>query len=912
MKSQIPTIGADGLDVAQQVIPPPPQRLSVPLRVVSPVAVDAGCQPITVGVPLPKGRCFESSAFSLVGAGEQSVPMQVEPLACWSDGSVKWLLVDLLAPALREGTSEFTLRIDEEHRTKRRSDSAAGEPGIEVHVDEVRGVLRVDTGAVVFEVDRKRFLPFARVAAKDADFIDGTLCETTLRDARGKKRTPHVESIDVETSGPVRTTLLVRGYFPSCRGLRFAARLSFFAGTGLVQLRFTIHNPNRARHRGGLWDLGDAGSIRFDDLSLVFGAAAKPAVVQWKAAFDDPFQSLDGDALEIYQDSSGGENWQSRNHVNREGRVPCRMRGYRVRAGDENTSGLRGEPIVTLRSEALSLTVSMPEFWQQFPKALEVERQAAVRASLFPRQWDDLFELQGGEQKTHTVWLRYASGSQDVSRSLDWTHRPARAASTSQWYAKSGAIANFSPAADDVDERLQRYAQQALHGEAGLIAKREVIDEYGWRNYGDIWADHEQAYYDGPKPVISHYNNQCDVVYGAILQMMRSGDVAWFDVFDPLARHVVDIDVYRTQRDRAAYNGGLFWFTDHYLDAATSTHRTYTRANRPVDGSPYGGGPGSEHNFASGLLHYYYLTGEGDARDTVIRLAQWVVDMDNGASNVLGVVDDGPIGLASCGGGGDYHGPGRGAANSIEVLLDGWLASRDEVFLAKAEELIRRCIHPDDDVDARGLLDAEKRWSYTMFLSALARYLDVKLEQGDMDKMYAYARTALVRYAQWMVEKERPYLDRPEDLEYPTEAWAAQEFRKANIFLLAARHVSEAAREEMLAKHRELADRAWRDLSSFESHLATRAVAVVLKEAAIAESACRTDATRHALDPGAWDFGAPQQFVAQRRRVKDRLAHFSGVVGLATRMMMPTRWIAFVQQRRPTAVQHSAPTAKRP
>ena len=109
------------------------------------------------------------------------------------------------------------------------------------------------------------------------------------------------------------------------------------------------------------------------------------------------------------------------------------------------------------------------------------------------------------------------------------------------------------------------------------------------------YADHEQAYYDGPRPVISHYNNQFDMVLGGILQLARTEDPAWWDLFEPLARHVVDIDLYHTTRDRPAYNGGLFWFTDHYLDAATSTHRTYSRANRPAwnNTPPYNSRPGS-------------------------------------------------------------------------------------------------------------------------------------------------------------------------------------------------------------------------------------------------------------------------------------------------------------------------------
>ena len=37
-----------------------------------------------------------------------------------------------------------------------------------------------------------------------------------------------------------------------------------------------------------------------------------------------------------------------------------------------------------------------------------------------------------------------------------------------------------------------------------------------------------------------------------------------------LARHVVDIDIYHTTNDKSAYNHGLFWHTEHYVDAGCS------------------------------------------------------------------------------------------------------------------------------------------------------------------------------------------------------------------------------------------------------------------------------------------------------------------------------------------------------
>ncbi len=46
------------------------------------------------------------------------------------------------------------------------------------------------------------------------------------------------------------------------------ARLNFYANLSLVEVKFTLHNPKAAHHPGGLWDLGDPGSIYFSDLIL--------------------------------------------------------------------------------------------------------------------------------------------------------------------------------------------------------------------------------------------------------------------------------------------------------------------------------------------------------------------------------------------------------------------------------------------------------------------------------------------------------------------------------------------------------------------------------------------------------------------------------------------------------------------
>jgi hypothetical protein len=139
-----------------------------------------------------------------------------------------------------------------------------------------------------------------------------------------------------------------------------------------------------------------------------------------------------------------------------------------------------------------------------------------------------------------------------------------------------------------------------------------------------------------------------------------------------------------------------------------------------------------------------------------------------------------PTGGASSTESADYHGPGRGVANASLALLHAHRVTGDARFADKAEALVRRVIHPDDDIASLHLLEVERRWSYTVCLQALGRYLWVHEARGT-DARWNYARACLLHYARWMAEHEYCYLDKPEVLEFPTETWAAQDIRKSEV-----------------------------------------------------------------------------------------------------------------------------------
>ena len=129
---------------------------------------------------------------------------------------------------------------------------------------------------------------------------------------------------------------------------------------------------------------------------------------------------------------------------------------------------------------------------------------------------------------------------------------------------------------------------------------------------------------------------------------------------------------------------------------------------------------------------------------------------------------------------------------------------------------------------AMDLPNAELRWMYTIFLQALGRYLGIKAEMGQVDDAYAYAAEVLCHYARWMAENEYPYLEKPDILEFPTETWAAQEFRKVHILLSACSFVRPDRGSALAVKAVEIHDKALEKLLSFKTCGLTRPLALLM------------------------------------------------------------------------------------
>jgi hypothetical protein len=842
-------------------------------------------EPVTCGVPFPRGLIRDAGALRLIDADGQEQTLQARILDRWGDGSARWVLCDWRA-TVNEST---TYRIRLAETPIRTTHEPTGRPVAE---DEARRVIQGSSQFIPSDVLRlysedQKYDPFP-----DFDWF-------------------------IEEMGPARISILERGTLTheGVHIARYALRQHHFVNTGVVRVHLTIHNPNCAEHPGGLWDLGDPGSIWIQDCSIRMRIGGSgPLSGRVSVEPGAPFTAFEQD-IHIDQDSSGGENWQSRNHVCWTREVPNKFRGYKLVLDGRETPGLRATPIIVLQRGDAEIALSVPYFWQNFPKTIDVDDDGIV-LGLFPRDYAVPHELQGGEQKEHVFYV--AHGRDTITENpLEWTRDPLVAVVDPEWVASTGAIPYFTSRANDPHREYRALVDAAIEGDDTFEKKREIIDEYGWRHFGDIYGDHEGVLHAevGPKPRISHYNNQYDAIAGFAIHWLRSGDVRWFRQMNELAFHVRDIDIYNTDEDKAAYNHGLFWHTYHYVDADTSTHRSYPKNGRVPQSNSHapreddatrsvkttmvpGGGPASEQNYAHGLMLHYFLTGDEASKEAAIGLARWVIDMDDGRKTVFGWLSRSDTGLASASRSPDYQGPGRGAANSVSALIDGHRLTGDPMFLRKAEQLIRRVIHPGDDVtqligmvrDGRVYVDAENRWFYTMFLQSLGKYLDYKAERDEIDEHYAYARACLLHYARWMAEHEYPYLERPEILEYPTETWAAQDMRKSEIFDIAALHADDTERPRFRERAEYFFRQSVESLTNLPTRTLCRPVVLMLTNGwRRAWFAANPRESRPAPAKPATDFGprvrfVPQKVIALRRAKMLAVAGaglaFAGLIGL--------------------------------
>ncbi len=137
------------------------EGLDVPMVLTETAGVARSAEPVTIGVPMPRGLLKDTSKLCVVGPGGKKIPAQFDVLMCWyptpkhpdAEKSIRWVLVDFQADVPAGGKSTYRL-----------TDHGAGpRPGTRVTVRKDAQGVTVNTGPLKFSVNGRAFRLFDSV-----------------------------------------------------------------------------------------------------------------------------------------------------------------------------------------------------------------------------------------------------------------------------------------------------------------------------------------------------------------------------------------------------------------------------------------------------------------------------------------------------------------------------------------------------------------------------------------------------------------------------------------------------------------------------------------------------------------------------------------------------------------------------
>ncbi len=553
-------------------------------------------RPVTGGVPLPQGAVSDPASLVLRDEAGHVVPLQVQTLTTWEDDSAQWVLLDFQSqsrPDVKYRT--YTLTCEKEPPSVIPSTPVTVQPGARPSIASgPLSLTQPETG--LLSIDGRLDVDLTLVLG------DGTTC-------RAK-----VESAKVETTGPVRCMLALRGAFHRPGGQRafqFRIRATLFAGLKVV---------------------------RIEPMILV---DAPTGVMQHIRELKLTVRPVDG----LRSASFGGKpGWQ--------GKPEESIRLFQVddkqhRIEPTGDQGGRAPGWATLTDGKGTVAVAVRDFWQQWPKSIEAAPTELAIGLLPPftegtfdhmQPWykylylfeGDGYRLRTGQARRWDIWLDLGGDAPALAETANAPlvpiAEPKQAIATGVW----GAI---RPAGTPAMAKYDPWAENLFDAYCAWIDRQR---DYGAMNWGDWHGER----------IVNWGNHEYDTTKQILIQYARTGEPKYLYVADAAARHSAEVDTIHFVNDDLAKHLGQ---SDTYPARAGMVHQhtvghvsgfyppakireLFVKHNIGNSKSPYLclDARNLGHIWTEGTARQYLLTGDPFLKETVLaigdNLAQLVED----------------------------------------------------------------------------------------------------------------------------------------------------------------------------------------------------------------------------------------------------------------------------------------------
>jgi len=585
--------------------------LEIAVTVQEPVGAARVNEPVSGGIPLPAGRFKPGHPFALF-EGEKEFPLQALPLVVDEKGFLRWILLDFQADLGANEKKTFTLK----------DVKASAKPAKAVTVTDGADGVTIDTGAVKFTVSRaKPFALFDSVSAGGKGIVSGT--EVSYVDAFDDKKyaAEKPASVVVEYRGPMRVTVCARGGFAGDEKNEFGyiARFTAWAGSSRVFVKYTLSNSVEKHYSyRQVKDSSIALKLAGNVSGTVLGAS-KPV-------------SVDG----------GKEGWMHQGLAGAwagGGKAGSGEKEMWVSAGKEDPS----HGWLTVKTDAATTWVCDLYFLEDAARRIEVKDGSLVltgvatpyegvkdkRGKTRGRPFSGLYRTFFDCTHLSSHYLFDFAPGEGMADGWLAAQNELHAFASPSWYSETEGLAfgKFGTAADELacyDTWKWKYDASKQPKRAGRAGGRRI-------GHQDVHFDFEQ-----------------DIIESLLLLYLRSGERSYYNNVKAWSNFWMDTYAWRTDGWRFK-DGGVWWVKNKPGPLGN-------RPQRPKD--PVTGvgnmlhtpkvGPDAKHmrwemqslamdrccychNWAAGLAGWYCLTGDRDAFEACIDLAEQHIDTERRA-----------------------------------------------------------------------------------------------------------------------------------------------------------------------------------------------------------------------------------------------------------------------------------------
>jgi hypothetical protein len=540
------------------------------------------------GIPVAQGVMKTPDAARLLEDGKE-VPLQTRKLASWSEGSVKWLLVDFQAAPGRKYELEFgdavkRAAVDKPIKTEATDASASVDTGVlrftvnksgcgfidelwyDFHGDGKYG----DDEKVVSAADAKtqrNFLNYLHVEKSEdypamSHFAKGVIDRSRVR----------IDELTVEEQGPIRVCVRIRGHylydkvgstceFPPKLENQFTVRIHAYRNSGLIRAEHTFVYEGDPDH-----DFVRTMGLALDVKPLA-GALAGTSTGRTEA---DVIEK-DAAAGVYVPDADTVETWTVKDRQN-----PPQAKTVRERISNW----------VALDNLKWSVTCGIRNGWKLYPNSVWAERDTGrLAAYLYPPEARPLdmrrygrdefgvgegggYETEAGKQypelpkfsrmasrgigRSHDVifyFNRGGSGAPDWRDVMAVFDAGAIVRGPLDYMANTHALGYYAPFGPGPYEDVWKSAAKELDYS---LAAQERFGWYGFFDFGDQQSRYNfmrSGRYEtdwgrwgwGNNDGIGRYS------YAFALYYLCTGERKYFDALEAAARHNTDVDIIHTQ-----------------------------------------------------------------------------------------------------------------------------------------------------------------------------------------------------------------------------------------------------------------------------------------------------------------------------------------------------------------------------